>query len=140
MTPNKRDLKAFVRYDGSGRVVAGSLILRRKKPKVGKWKEIEGYECCNPLVNIVSSDPREIAPSMSFQLMCGETVLAFQEFTGMTNWDDFIANLETYIPGFGTYTYNYTEGGAALLTLTMTSELAEALCPGGTMTIAISEI
>jgi len=45
---NKRDLKAFVRFDGSGRIVAGSLILRRNKPKVGKWKEITAYECCNP--------------------------------------------------------------------------------------------
>lgn len=48
MTPNKRDLKAYVRFDGSGRVVPGSLILRRKKPKVGKWVEIQAYECCNP--------------------------------------------------------------------------------------------
>ena len=48
MNPNKRDLKAFVRYDFSGRVVAGSLILRKNKPKVGKWKEISAYECCNP--------------------------------------------------------------------------------------------
>ena len=45
---NNQRLKAFVRFDGSGRVVAGSLILRRKKPKVGKWVEINAYECCNP--------------------------------------------------------------------------------------------
>lgn len=45
---NQRDLKAFVRYDGSGRVVAGSLVLRKKKPKVGRWQEILTYECCNP--------------------------------------------------------------------------------------------
>jgi hypothetical protein len=44
---NQRDLKAFVRYDGSGRVVAGSLVLRKNKPKVGRWKEIQAYECCN---------------------------------------------------------------------------------------------
>lgn len=44
---NKRDLKAYVRFDGSGRVVAGSLILRQNKPKVGKWQEIVAYECCN---------------------------------------------------------------------------------------------
>ena len=43
----QRDLKAFVRYDGSGRVVAGSLILRKNKPKVGRWQEIPAYECCN---------------------------------------------------------------------------------------------
>jgi hypothetical protein len=44
---NQRDLKAFVRFDGSGRVVAGSLILRKNKPKVGRWQEIPAYECCN---------------------------------------------------------------------------------------------
>lgn len=47
MSSNKRDLKAYVRFDGSGRVVAGSLILRQNKPKVGKWQEIVAYECCN---------------------------------------------------------------------------------------------
>lgn len=45
---NSRPLKAYVRFDGSGRIVAGSLILRKNKPKVGKWKEISAYECCNP--------------------------------------------------------------------------------------------
>lgn len=48
MATNKRDLKAYVRYDGTGRVIAGSLILQRFKPKVGNWKEINAYECCNP--------------------------------------------------------------------------------------------
>ena len=48
MGSNKRDLKAYVRFDGSGRVVPGSLILRRKMPKVGKWQEIVGYEQFNP--------------------------------------------------------------------------------------------
>lgn len=45
---NKRDLKAFVRLDGSGRVVSSSLVLRKKKPKVGNWIEVTTYECCNP--------------------------------------------------------------------------------------------
>lgn len=45
---NKKDLKAYVRYDGTGRVISGSLILQRNKPKVGNWKEINAYECCSP--------------------------------------------------------------------------------------------
>lgn len=45
---NNQRLNAYVRIDGSGRVVGGSLILRRNKPKVGKWREINAYECCNP--------------------------------------------------------------------------------------------
>jgi len=45
-TNNK--LKAYVRFDGTGRVIAGSLILQRFKPKVGNWQEIDANECCNP--------------------------------------------------------------------------------------------
>lgn len=44
-TNNK--LKAYVRFDGTGRVIAGSLILQRFKPKVGNWVEIPANECCN---------------------------------------------------------------------------------------------
>jgi uncharacterized protein (TIGR02145 family) len=40
-------LKAYVRFDGSGRIVPGSLILNRFKPKVGNWQETPAYECCN---------------------------------------------------------------------------------------------
>lgn len=42
-----KDLKAYVRYDGSGRVVSGSLIFRKKKPKNGRWVEIAKSLCCN---------------------------------------------------------------------------------------------
>jgi hypothetical protein len=43
----KRELKAFVRMDGSGRTIAGSLIWRRRKPKVGNWFQIQASECCD---------------------------------------------------------------------------------------------
>ena len=52
---NRKDLKAYVRYDGSGRVVPGSLILRRQKPKVGNWTEIQAYESCNPTTTTTTS-------------------------------------------------------------------------------------
>ena len=42
---SNQNLKAYVRYDGSGRVVPGSLILRRNKPKVGNFQQVQGYEC-----------------------------------------------------------------------------------------------
>ena len=45
---NKRINKAYIRYDGTGRVIPGSLILNRFKPAVGNWSEIAAYECCNP--------------------------------------------------------------------------------------------
>ena len=59
---NQRDLKAFVRYDGSGRVVAGSLIFRKKKPTIGNFQQVQSYQCCNfdqstIVVSIESSFP-----------------------------------------------------------------------------------
>lgn len=63
MASNKKDLKAFVRYDGTGRVVSSSVILARTKPKVGNWKEIQTYECCGPVVGdfllLESSTPED---------------------------------------------------------------------------------
>ena len=47
MGSSNNNLKAYVRIDASGRVVAGSLVLRKNKPKVGRWKEIMTYECCD---------------------------------------------------------------------------------------------
>jgi hypothetical protein len=52
---NNNKLKAYVRYDGTGRVIAGSLILQRFKPKVGNWQEIDANECCNPTTTTSTS-------------------------------------------------------------------------------------
>ena len=54
---NKKDLKAFVRIDGMGRVVAGSLILRKQMPKVGRWQEIPAYACCAPSTTVGDPEP-----------------------------------------------------------------------------------
>ena len=58
-TIDNRPLKAYVRFDGTGRIVPSSLILRRKKPKVGKWVEIPAYECCNyvPTTTTTTTSP-----------------------------------------------------------------------------------
>lgn len=45
---NKKDLKSYVRYDGTGRVIAGGNILNRFKPKVGQWTQTNAYKCCDP--------------------------------------------------------------------------------------------
>lgn len=49
MASNKKDLKAFVRFDGTGRVIPSSVILARTMPKVGNWRQIKTYECCEPM-------------------------------------------------------------------------------------------
>jgi len=65
-TSNK--LKAFVRFDGSGRVVPSSVILARFKPKVGNYHEIDAYECCNeaPTTTTTTTQGGDITPTAWF--------------------------------------------------------------------------
>lgn len=47
---NRKDLKAWIRFDASGRAIPGSMIWRKKKP-AGKFKELinpAAYGCCTP--------------------------------------------------------------------------------------------
>ena len=39
-------LKEYARYDGNGRLVPGSNILAREKPKTGNWIEGQVSICC----------------------------------------------------------------------------------------------
>lgn len=50
-----KKLRAFVRLDSNGRVIQGSLILRKSKPKVGLWKEIESDYCCPSTTTITTT-------------------------------------------------------------------------------------
>jgi len=44
---NQSKLKAWVRIDGTGTVVGSGPIFSLKKPKVGKWREMNANLCCN---------------------------------------------------------------------------------------------
>lgn len=52
---NRRDLRGFVRIDGSHRLVPNSLILRKNKPKVGRWEEVDVWECCNGITTTTTT-------------------------------------------------------------------------------------
>ena len=51
-TIDKRSLKLFIRFDGSGRAIPGSTIWRKKMPKVGKWMEITTDYCCTTTTTV----------------------------------------------------------------------------------------
>jgi len=104
-TNNK--LKAYVRYDGTGRVIAGSLILQRFKPKVGNWKEINANECCNP----------SPLPSNCIEFVVDTTegtLFAFSfTTTGPINftvdWGDGTTHIDAGAGGFYSETHTYPE-------------------------------
>ena len=85
---DKRPLKAYVRFDGTGRVVSSSLILRRKMPKVGKWVEIPAYECCNPTTTTSTTTPTPVSDSRLKQniQLTGNMIGSLPEYTW--EWND----------------------------------------------------
>jgi hypothetical protein len=107
---NLRDLKAFVRYDGSGRVVAGSLIFRKKKPTVGNFQQISSYKCCNydqsPVpVNIGSEFPFTY-PDFVLQAVGGSNSYLFSysdNSVSVTNIYELAASLNAEFPVYGTF-------------------------------------
>ncbi|SEW21648.1 hypothetical protein SAMN05428988_3233 [Chitinophaga sp. YR573] len=38
--------RGYIKYSKSGQVVAGSTIIRNKKPKNGYWQEVPLKRCC----------------------------------------------------------------------------------------------
>jgi hypothetical protein len=59
--------KAWVRYDGTGKIVPGTLIIAKSAPKVGTWKEVYTTnlccppETCNLPLEIVFENPQRIS-------------------------------------------------------------------------------
>ena len=133
MSTNKRPLKAYVRFDGSGRVVSSSLILRQNKPKVGKWKEIEGYECCNDVT--LTTTVATTITNFQVRLFCGgsltETLISGQNSSSVA---DLVTKLNTTYPLLGVFS---TTGGTNL-TLVMPGAQVQAICPNSAPTFTVT--
>lgn len=133
---DKRPLKAYVRFDGTGRIVPSSLILRRKMPKVGKWAEIPAYECCATQTSYDLFYTPELPitwPVVVFSCN-GEGVPVASGFPGTyTTLEDLVTDLNTEVgPLFGVF--SVFNGGVKL---TVTAEFKNTNCPTGILTFAI---
>ena len=133
MTNNKRDLTAYVRYDATNRVVAGSLVLRRSKPKNGNWKEVEAYECCND-VTLTFTVSSPIITDVVLRLFCNGTVVNYlytpSDSTSMITLQN-ILNQSFNVLG----TFSNPSGN--IIKLAMSSKQKEAICPVGTLTFDV---
>ncbi len=117
---NSRPLKAYVRFDGSGRIVAGSLILRKNKPKVGKWKEIPAYECCNPTTTTsttaapTTTSTTTVAPTTTTTTTAGPTVLFRTAAFAETVCNEPATLALYYAAPLGTGTLLFTDSGLTI--------------------------
>jgi hypothetical protein len=136
--PNKRDLKAYLRYDGSGRIVPGSLILRKNKPKTGKWTEMQGYQCCNIDQQTITVNVESIFPFNypDFVIQSEDSSPYFYIFNSGT--DVTVANvieLADYYNSRFKYLGHF-EGIGTTLLYTPSLNIAETFANNGTTVIA----
>ena len=133
MTPNKRDLKAYARFDGTGRIVPGSLVLRRSKPKNGKWKEVEAYECCTD-VTLTFTPVSPTINDVTLRLFCNGTQINYL-FTprDSTTIGSLINILNDTFNVLGTF----TNPSGNIIQLVMSEAQKTALCPTGTLTFDV---
>ena len=101
------NLKAYVRYDGSGRVIPGSLILNRFKPAVGKWKEINSTECCTPLPSNCIQFIVDTTGGVEFSFSFNTTTPI--NFT--INWGDGTTHVDSGAGGFYSESHTYSTLG-----------------------------
>ena len=113
---NQNKLKAYVRYDGTGRVIAGSLILQRFKPQVGNWQEINANECCNPEPNPLPSNCIEFVVDTTDSLNFGmSTVSLSQDYTVTVTWGD--GNTEELSSGEGIINFSHDYASVSTYTV-----------------------
>lgn len=137
---NQRNLKAFVRFDGSGRIVAGSLVLRKNKPKVGRWYEIPAYQCCNDVPTVLTDTiPGEFPLSyISIRIFCDESTADTVYTNGSAETMDELIQLlndNEDTRQFGTY----SAVDETTVQLTVPLSVKNRLCPDGTLSFNIFE-
>lgn len=123
-------LKAFVRFDGSGRVIPSSLILQKSKPKVGNWKEIDANQCCNYSPSTTTTSTTTSGPVLQWlystidnpQEVCSSTNILPFTFNGNSFCDSTVINLDTSNIGNGNLFYAAYQNNARLWVVTSNSQ------------------
>lgn len=150
MAIDRRSLKAYVRYDGNGRIIPGSLILNRFKPAVGDWQETPAYECCNyttttsttsiaPAERILYYTPNKYPyTNIALRFFCDSEEVEYVSTTADAS--DFLKLIEA-LTSNSTYTQFgvFSAFDADTVQLTMSESLALTLCPTGELTFTVTD-
>ena len=137
MASNQRLLKAYLRYDDSGRISPGSLVLRGNMPKGRGWVEVPAYECCNAFVSMsyavsTGGEPGTIC-AYGFDIYCGVDRVIGSPF-------DFGNTIVSVLAGLNsTYGFlgQWTAPDSGTIQLNMKDAIAKELCPSGTLSIQL---
>ena len=142
MATNKRDLKAYSRFDGTGRIVPGSLVLRRTKPKNGNWKETQAYECCNnntgcslpPVLLSYNISEVNFSTVIYFYLYCNDVVILTTSFSPAESItpEQYVESLNSSYGWTGVFTLN-----GDVIDYELNGCLAPIMCSDGELTFDV---
>jgi hypothetical protein len=134
MASNKRFLKAYARFDGSGRIVPSSTILRKNKPKVGSWKEVQTYLCCNGTELFYTPESYPII-NIQFAFSCNGTIVISEFIYEEANdLNELIALLNDNPTNQFGYFVGQSDGS---IKLTVPDSVKALYCPTGTMSFQV---
>jgi hypothetical protein len=143
MATNKRDLKAYSRFDGTGRIVPGSTVLRRNKPKVGNWKETQAYECCNnntgcslpPVLLSYNISEVSFSTTIYFYLYCNDVIILTTSATPADSItpEQYVESLNSTLGWTGVFTLN-----GDVIDYELNGCLAPIMCSEGELTFSVT--
>lgn len=129
-----KKLKAFVRYDGSERVVPGSLILRKNKPKVGTWKEVSSNYCCDGIgINHTPSSLSIANVDLTLTCSSGKSIVVNTN-TASTNMVTLLAALNASAGYLGVF----TSPNGTIVNFVVNTDVANTLCYGATLSFSVA--
>jgi hypothetical protein len=129
-----KKLKAFVRYDGSQRVVPGSLILRKNKPKVGTWKEVSSNYCCDGIgINHTPSSLSIANVDLTLTCSSGKSIVVNTN-TASTNMVTLLAALNASAGYLGVF----TSPNGTTVNFVVNTDVANTLCYGATLSFSVA--
>lgn len=134
MASNQRLLKAYARFDGSGRVVASSTIFRKSMPKVGKWKEVQEYLCCNPVELFYTPASYPFNPFV--EMFCNGVSVSVNYTSGVANNINELVAILNADAGTSAYGF-YAPQSNGSVRLTVPQAVVDDLCPTGTLSFTI---
>lgn len=131
-----KNLKAYGRIDGQGRIVAGSVVYRLKKP-TGDYIELQSDQCCNFDKTLTfTTEVEAVYTIVGIRLFCNDVEL-FEGNTGdaTADNDELEALLNNIYPMLGTFTVKDN-----VATLEIKESLKKSFCPTGTFSFTIVEL
>lgn len=135
MASNKRFLKAYARFDGSGRIVTASTILRKNKPKVGNWKEVQTYLCCNGTELFFTPDSYPIIDPL-VRIRCNGDIIESGLASGEVNNANELAAVLNEDASTSIFGYYIAQSDGSVK-LTVPDAVKEQYCPTGTISFTV---